>query len=208
MTPAPAGYLAAARRICTEAGALLVIDEVQSGIGRTGHWFASPAAGVQPDLLTLAKGLGGGLPIGACIALRARRPSCSPRAAMAAPSAATRSSAAAALAVLDTIERDGLLANVDPSRGRCCEAGLLSLDSPLVTAVRGSGLWWGILLARPVAARVEQVARDRGLLDQRGQAGRDPAGAAADRRRGRRSRRRSKRSGTAIGSRRRAGGEL
>ena len=79
--PPPAGYLAAARAICDAAGALLVVDEVQSGIGRTGHWFASQAEGVRPDVITLAKGLGGGLPIGACIgvgaagdAVRARRP--------------------------------------------------------------------------------------------------------------------------------------
>src|SRR6202012_3960302 len=65
--PAPPGYLAAARRACDSAGALLVLDEIQSGIGRTGAWFAHQAEGVLPDVLTLAKGLGGGLPIGACV---------------------------------------------------------------------------------------------------------------------------------------------
>src|SRR5215470_14027532 len=69
VVPAPAGYLSAARRACDEAGALLVIDEIQSGIGRTGAWFAHQADGVVPDVITLAKGLGGGLPIGACIGL-------------------------------------------------------------------------------------------------------------------------------------------
>ena len=67
MVPPPDGYLAAAREICDATGALLVLDEIQSAIGRTGHWFAHQADGVDPDILTLAKGLGGGLPIGACI---------------------------------------------------------------------------------------------------------------------------------------------
>jgi acetylornithine aminotransferase len=65
--PPPPGYLQAAREICGAAGALLVVDEIQSGIGRTGHWFAHQAEGITPDVLTLAKGLGGGLPIGACV---------------------------------------------------------------------------------------------------------------------------------------------
>jgi len=69
VVPAPAGYLAAVRAICDDAGALMVVDEVQSGIGRTGHWFASQAEGVRPDIVTLAKGLGGGLPIGACLGI-------------------------------------------------------------------------------------------------------------------------------------------
>ena len=76
-----AGYLAAARAACDTAGALLVVDEIQSGIGRGGTWFAHQADGVTPDILTLAKGLGGGLPIGACVGigaaatrLRQRRP--------------------------------------------------------------------------------------------------------------------------------------
>ena len=71
VVPAPAGYLRAARQACDAAGALLVIDEIQSGIGRTGAWFAHQADGIVPDVLTLAKGLGGGLPIGACIGLGA-----------------------------------------------------------------------------------------------------------------------------------------
>ena len=67
VVPPPDGYLRAVRQACDAAGALLVLDEIQSGIGRTGEWFAHQAAGVLPDVLTLAKGLGGGLPIGACI---------------------------------------------------------------------------------------------------------------------------------------------
>ena len=69
VVPAPHGYLRAARPACDAAGALLVLDEVQSGIGRTGAWFAHQQEGVLPDVITLAKGLGGGLPIGACVGL-------------------------------------------------------------------------------------------------------------------------------------------
>ncbi len=72
VVPPPDGYLAAAREICDATGALLVADEIQSAIGRTGHWFAHQAEGVSPDVLTLAKGLGGGLPIGACVGFGAR----------------------------------------------------------------------------------------------------------------------------------------
>ena len=64
----PVGYLAGVREICTRNGALLVLDEVQTGIGRTGHWFHHQSEGVEPDVITLAKGLGGGLPLGACLA--------------------------------------------------------------------------------------------------------------------------------------------
>ena len=92
VVPAPEGYLPAAREACDAAGALLVLDEIQSGIGRTGAWFAHQAAGVRPDVLTLAKGLGGGLPIGMCAGLGAAGGG-SPRAIMAPPSAVTRSPA-------------------------------------------------------------------------------------------------------------------
>ena len=71
MIPAPPGYLQAAREICTQQGALLVVDEVQSGIGRSGSWFMSREQGVTADVITLAKGLAGGLPLGACIGIGA-----------------------------------------------------------------------------------------------------------------------------------------
>ena len=162
IVPAPAGYLAAARELCTAAGALLVLDEVQSGIGRTGDWFAGQAAGVQPDVLTLAKGLGGGLPIGACIGF-------GPAAALFTPGSHGSTfggnpvACAAALAVLDTIERDSLLANV-ASTGALLEQGLREISSPLVAGVRGSGLWWGLQLTGNYAGAVEAAARRQGLL--------------------------------------------
>jgi acetylornithine/N-succinyldiaminopimelate aminotransferase len=162
LVPAPDGYLAAARQLCDRAGALLVIDEVQSGIGRTGHWFASAAAGVRPDVLTLAKGLGGGLPIGACIAF-------GPAAELFEPGSHGSTfggnpvSCAAALAVLRTIEQDGLLEQVR-RLGERLATGLRGLASPLVAGVRGSGLWWGLVLTGRLAGPVEQAARERGLL--------------------------------------------
>ena len=160
--PAPDGYLAAAREICSAAGALLVLDEVQSGIGRTGHWFAGQAAGIQPDVLTLAKGLGGGLPIGACIGFGTAAALFTPG-SHGSTFGGNPVACAAALAVLDTLERDGVLANV-ASTGALLADGLRALDSPLVAGVRGSGLWWGLQLTGNHAAAVEAAARQRGLL--------------------------------------------
>ena len=117
--PAPSGYLAAARRACDEAGALLVLDEIQSGIGRTGSWFAHQAEGVTPDVMTLAKGLGGGLPIGACIGFGEAG-----SALVAGDHGSTFGgnpiACAAALAVINTIERDDIL---EERQGRRRDAG-------------------------------------------------------------------------------------
>lgn len=164
IVPAPAGYLAAAREICDRTGALLVIDEVQSGIGRTGEWFASLAAGVRPDVLTLAKGLGGGLPIGACIGFGRAGELLQPG-SHGSTFGGNPVSCAAALAVLDTIERDGLLASVRERGAQLSAAlGALVSDGGLVSGVRGSGLWLGLVLSRPVAAELEAAAARRGLL--------------------------------------------
>jgi acetylornithine/N-succinyldiaminopimelate aminotransferase len=162
VVPAPAGFLAAARESCDEAGALLVIDEVQSGIGRTGSWFASSADGVRPDVLTLAKGLGGGMPIGACLGVGAAG-----ELFAAGDHGSTFGgnpvACAAALAVLDTIEREGLLDNVKRV-GEHLAHLLDAIDSPLVAATRGSGLWRAVALTDAKAPAVEAAARERGLL--------------------------------------------
>ncbi|HEX8081130.1 MAG TPA: acetylornithine transaminase [Jatrophihabitans sp.] len=162
VVPPPTGYLRAARQICDEAGALLVIDEIQSGIGRTGHWFASIADGVTPDILTLAKGLGGGLPIGACIGFGKAAGLFTPG-SHGSTFGGNPVCCAAALAVLETIERDDLLGHVQRC-GAVLEAGLRALDSPLIQQVRGSGLWFGVVLTSDCAAVIEQAARERGLL--------------------------------------------
>jgi acetylornithine aminotransferase len=162
VVPPPPGFLAAARAACDEAGALLIIDEVQSGIGRTGHWFASQAEGVRPDVITLAKGLGGGLPIGACLGVGAAGELFAPG-DHGSTFGGNPIACAAALAVLDTIIADNLLDNVKRVGEHLAQA-LTGLDSPLVTGVRGSGLWRAVALAGPHASAVEAAALERGLL--------------------------------------------
>ncbi|HEY3737465.1 MAG TPA: acetylornithine transaminase [Jatrophihabitans sp.] len=158
----PVGYLRAARAICDEAGALLVIDEVQSGIGRTGNWFASLAEGVRPDIITLAKGLAGGLPIGACLGLGAAGEIFAPG-DHGSTFGGNPVSAAAALAVLDTIRDEHLLDQVKRV-GEHLAHGLDALHSPLVATTRGVGLWRGVVLTAEKAGAVEAAARKNGLL--------------------------------------------
>jgi acetylornithine/N-succinyldiaminopimelate aminotransferase len=160
--PAPPGYLAAARRACDEAGALLVLDEIQSGIGRTGAWFAHQAEGIIPDVMTLAKGLGGGMPIGACVGFGE-----SGTALLAGDHGSTFGgnpvACAAALAVLDTIESGDLLNNVK-SVGETLANGIAAIDHPLLSGVRGSGLWLAAVLTADKASQVNNAARQAGFL--------------------------------------------
>lgn len=162
VVPAPEGYLRAAREACDRAGALLVIDEVQSGIGRTGAWFAHQADGVQPDVVTLAKGLGGGLPIGACIGL-GEYGTAFAKGDHGTTYGGNPVACAAALAVLEVIERDGLLEHVT-SLGKRLEASLSAVSHPLVAGVRGRGLWLAIVLTADAAPDLEVAARQAGFL--------------------------------------------
>jgi acetylornithine/N-succinyldiaminopimelate aminotransferase len=162
VVPAAPGFLAAARQVCTETGALLVVDEVQSGLGRTGHWFASLAEGVRPDVITLAKGLGGGLPIGACIGVGAAGDLFA-LGDHGSTFGGNPIACAAALAVLDTIADEHLLEQVKRV-GEHLGDGLGAIDSALVTGVRGSGLWRGVTLSGDHAAVIEAAARANGLL--------------------------------------------
>jgi acetylornithine aminotransferase len=154
----PPGYLAAAREICTATGALLVLDEVQTGIGRTGHWFAHQADGVEPDVVTLAKGLGGGLPLGACIAF-------GPAADLFGPGSHGTTfggnpvSCAAALAVIRTIAGEGLLDSVKRV-GEQIRRGVEALG----LQVRGAGLLLGIVLPEPTSSALSAALRDAGFL--------------------------------------------
>lgn len=158
----PADYLAQARAITKAHGALLILDEVQTGIGRTGAFFAHQSAGIVPDVITLAKGLGGGLPIGAVLAQ-------GPAAELLQPGmhgttfGGNPVCAAAALAVLNTIDEDGLLAHVE-SVGKILVDGIEDLDHPLVDHARGAGLLIGIQLTADVSAQVEAAAREAGYL--------------------------------------------
>jgi acetylornithine/N-succinyldiaminopimelate aminotransferase len=160
--PAPDGYLAAAREITAQHGALLVLDEVQTGIGRTGHWFAHQICGVRPDIITLAKGLGGGLPIGAVIGI-------GPAAKLLTAGqhgstfAGNPVCAAAALAVLATIENDRLLDHVD-SLGKHLSGAIEDLRHPLVDHVRGAGLLLGIVLTENLAGATVAAAMDAGFI--------------------------------------------
>jgi acetylornithine/N-succinyldiaminopimelate aminotransferase len=158
----PAGYLAGAREICTRNGALLVLDEVQTGIGRTGHWFHHQSEGIEPDVITLAKGLGGGLPIGACVAF-------GPAADLFTPGmhgttfGGNPVACAAGLAVIRTIAGEGLLDHVKRV-GEQLRRGIEGLRHPLVNGVRGAGLLLGIVLNQPEAARLAAALKDAGFL--------------------------------------------
>jgi acetylornithine/N-succinyldiaminopimelate aminotransferase len=158
----PDGYLAAAREITSRHGALLVIDEVQTGVGRTGTFFAHQHDGITPDIVTLAKGLGGGLPIGACLAI-------GPTAELMTPGmhgstfGGNPICTAAACAVLEVLDDDDLCTHAD-AMGKILAHGIESLDHPLVDYVRGRGLLRGVVLTAPHAKAVEVAARDAGFL--------------------------------------------
>ncbi|MEH0826210.1 MULTISPECIES: acetylornithine transaminase [unclassified Micromonospora] len=158
----PPGYLAAARRITAAHGALLVLDEVQTGIGRTGHWFAHQAEGVEPDVITLAKGLGGGLPLGACLAFGRAADLLTPG-SHGTTFGGNPVSCAAALAVVSTIAHEGLLDHVKRV-GERLRRGVEALGHPLVREVRGAGLLLGIMLDQPVSAAAAAALREAGFL--------------------------------------------
>ncbi len=160
--PAPAGYLAGAASTATAAGALFAVDEVQTGIGRTGSWFAHQADGVAPDVITLAKALGGGLPMGALLAFG--------EAADLLTAGSHGSTfggnpivAAAALAVLDTIRDEGLLERAKEIEHRFT-AGIEGLGHTGISGVRGKGALLGVVLTADVAAALETHLRAAGFL--------------------------------------------
>jgi len=158
IVPAAPGYLAAVRRWCDERNLLLILDEVQTGLGRTGRWFAHQHAGITPDVMTLAKGLGGGVPIGACLA--------NPRADVFEPGdhgstfGGNPLACAAANAVLRTVERDGLVGHA-AEMGEHLEAALRDLG---VKEVRGVGLMQAFELAEPKAKAVQEKCLAAGLI--------------------------------------------
>jgi acetylornithine/N-succinyldiaminopimelate aminotransferase len=158
----PDGYLAAARDITARHGALLVLDEVQTGMGRTGAFFAHQHDGITPDVVTMAKGLGGGLPIGACLAV-------GPAAELLTPGlhgstfGGNPICTAAALAVLQVIADDDLVRHAEGA-GKSLRDGIETLGHPLIDHVRGRGLLWGIVLTAERAKNAESAARDAGFL--------------------------------------------
>jgi acetylornithine aminotransferase len=155
----PEGYLAAARSIADEHGALLWLDEVQSGMGRTGRWFAHRPE-VRPDIVTVAKGLGGGFPIGACIGLGDAGTLLEPG-NHGTTFGGNPVACAAALAVIRTIEDDDLLEHVTVL-GQKLRDGLAA--DPRVTEVRGEGLLIGLDLAADASAAVVAAAQAAGFI--------------------------------------------
>ena len=158
----PEGYLAAARDITARHGALLVLDEVQTGMGRTGAFFAHQHDGITPDVVTMAKGLGGGLPIGACLAV-------GPAAELLTPGlhgstfGGNPICTAAALAVLRVLAAEDLVRHAEVL-GKSVRHGIETLGHPLIDHVRGRGLLWGVVLTTPRAKNAEAAARDAGFL--------------------------------------------
>lgn len=160
---ANAAYLQGVRKLCDEHGILLMLDEVQTGIGRCGTMFAFEQAGVKPDVLTLAKGLGGGVPIGAMLATEAVAASFGPG-THGSTFGGNPLSCTAALTVLGVIEDESLLENVN-ARGAQLMQGLKAMQArfPAITEVRGQGLLIGAEMAVEVAPLIAQ-ARESGLL--------------------------------------------
>ncbi|GAB1823884.1 acetylornithine transaminase [Herbidospora sp. RD11066] len=158
VVPPPDGYMARAREITSAHGALLVADEIQSAIGRTGHWFAHQADGYLPDILTLAKGLGGGLPIGACVGFGAAG-TIFEKGDHGSTFGGNPVSCAAALAVLGNVDLDHVKTVAAELR-----AGLESISHPLLKGIRGRGLWLGAVFTEDRAARVQAAAQRAGFL--------------------------------------------
>ncbi len=158
----PDGYLERARELTTQHGVLLILDEIQTGIGRTGEWFAYQRHGILPDAIALAKGIAGGVPIGALVTFGHAS-----RLLEAGHHGSTFGgnplAAAAGNAVLGEIESAGLVANA-ARRGEELRGFLTGLGHPLIAQVRGRGLLIGIGLARPVAKELSALALDHGLI--------------------------------------------
>jgi len=159
--PLPAGYLKAAREATSAAGALLILDEVQTGIGRTGKWLASEDAGIVPDAVTLAKGLGGGFPIGALVTFGPETSALLTAGQHGTTFGGNPVATAAALATLHVLENQDVLAHVR-AVGEHLRAGLAGIDG--VTEVRGEGLLIGFDLDADVAPGVVAAGLDAGFI--------------------------------------------
>lgn len=162
--PAPPGYLKALRELCNRHGWLLMLDEIQTGIGRTGQWFAFQHEGIVPDVMTLAKGLGNGIPIGACLA-RGRAAELFTPGSHGSTFGGNPLACRVGCTVLDIIEEQGLRENARVQGERLLEKlGIELADDPNVLAIRGQGLMIGIELKQPIRDLALIAARDHGLL--------------------------------------------
>ena len=158
------GYLKALRAHCSQHGWLLMLDEIQTGIGRTGTWFAFQQEGIVPDVMTLAKGLGNGIPIGACLA-RASVAKLFTPGSHGSTFGGNPLACRVGCTVLDIIEEQGLLENAAHQGERLLARLRVELsEHPQVLAIRGRGLMIGIELATPQRDLAERAAREQGLL--------------------------------------------
>lgn len=158
----PEGYLRAARELTARHGVLLIVDEIQTGAGRTGEWFAFQHAGITPDAITVAKGIGGGFPIGALITFGAASDLFYPG-THGSTFGGNALGTAVSSAVLAEIEAEGLVENA-AERGAQLRAALTGLNSALIAGCRGQGLLIGVGLRHPVAKAVVAVAQEHGLI--------------------------------------------
>jgi acetylornithine/N-succinyldiaminopimelate aminotransferase len=158
----PDGYLARAREICDQHGALLWLDEVQTGMGRCGSWLVHVDQGVAADIVTVAKGLGNGFPVGACIASGQASRLLGPG-SHGSTFGGNPVAAIAGLAVIAVIERDGLLDQAK-ELGDHLQRTITQLSHPLITGVRGRGLLQAVILAEPIAAAVVDAALAAGFV--------------------------------------------
>ncbi|HUS80554.1 MAG TPA: acetylornithine transaminase [Armatimonadota bacterium] len=160
----PEHYLRGVRDLCDERGILLIFDEVQTGMGRTGKWFAYEHYGIAPDIMTLAKSLAGGFPIGACLATERVGTAFAPG-DHASTFGGNHLACAAALATLDIIEDEGLVENAR-AMGELLVARFTDLAkrSPRVDHIRGVGLLLGLQLADDSARALQAACVERGLL--------------------------------------------
>lgn len=161
--PLSAEYLQAARARTTEVGALLVVDEIQTGIGRTGAWFAHQRSGIVPDAMTLAKGLGGGVPIGALVTFGPEVTALLTAGQHGSTFGGNPLACASALAVLDTIESAGLV-EAATSLGDHLARSVAALDHPALGEARGVGLLRAIPLQGVGSSEVVAAAREAGFI--------------------------------------------
>jgi acetylornithine aminotransferase len=161
---APPGYLKAVRELCNRRAWLLMLDEIQTGIGRTGQWFAFQHEGIIPDVMTLAKGLGNGIPIGACLA-RGKAADLFTPGSHGSTFGGNPLACRVGCTVLEIIEEQGLLENAKLQGERLLARLRIELaDDPNVLAIRGQGLMIGIELKQPIRDLTLIAARDHGLL--------------------------------------------
>lgn len=158
----PAGFLERARELTSEVGALLIIDEIQTGVGRTGDWFGYQASGITPDVVTVAKGIAGGVPMGAIITFGAASELFHPG-QHGTTFGGNPLATATANAVLGEIESAGLVENAR-QRGEQLRQVIAGIESPLIGGVRGRGLLLGIALTKPVAPAIHAAALEAGLI--------------------------------------------